>query len=96
MVDTLPSAPAVVLPTTLAYGTARRAIVVYSDRLWLSSFTRIITLPASGAFLVPGTDSTGVRRNVPGYVGYGPLSRTKGPGFAKKYFMSESTTSLAR
>jgi hypothetical protein len=46
ILDTLPSTPAVVLPTTTARGFDRKAIAVYSA--WLSelSSTRITTLPA--------------------------------------------------
>ena len=43
--DTLPSAPAVVLPTTLAAGAVLNAMLVYSAWLTEDSSTRMITLP---------------------------------------------------
>jgi hypothetical protein len=43
--DTLPSAPAVVLPTTIAFGAARNAIAVYSAWLCDTSSTRITIFP---------------------------------------------------
>ena len=45
MVDTLPSAPAVVLPTTVAFGAARNAIVVYSAWLCEISSIRMTIFP---------------------------------------------------
>ena len=45
MLDTLPSAPAVVLPTTFAPGAVRNAIVVYSAWLCEISSTRITIVP---------------------------------------------------
>ncbi len=43
MRETLPSAPAVVLPTTTARGPQRRAMAVYSDELMEASSTRMAT-----------------------------------------------------
>lgn len=45
MSETLPSAPAVVLPMTTAPGAVRKAMVVYSAWLWVTSSMRITTLP---------------------------------------------------
>ena len=44
--ETLPSAPAVVLPTTVAPGAVRNAIVVYSAWLCEDSSTRMTIFPA--------------------------------------------------
>jgi hypothetical protein len=45
MGETLPSAPAVVLPTTTAFGIARKAMAVYSAWLCDVSSTRMTSLP---------------------------------------------------
>ena len=46
MLETFPSAPAVVLPTTIASGAARSAMVVYSAELCVVSSTKITTIPS--------------------------------------------------
>jgi hypothetical protein len=65
--ELLPSAPAVVLPTTSAPGAVRNAIVVYSAWLCDTSSTRITTRPPYSE--LSGSTATGsVHVNAPGFV----------------------------